>query len=76
MIADRNLGGGEDGFVVLNRLEERLGGTLPSLIFTGEYNVNDQQRANDAGRRVLHKPVRAEALLAALRFELSRLAQL
>ena len=76
VIADRNLGGGEDGFVVLNRLEERLGGTLPSLIFTGEYNVNDQQRANDAGRRVLHKPVRAEALLAALRFELSRSAQL
>ena len=72
VIADRNLGNGDDGFVVLNRLETQLGGGLPSIIFTGDYDVNDQARANSAGRRVLHKPVWDDVLLNALLFEVSR----
>jgi two-component system, sensor histidine kinase len=72
VIADRNLGNGDDGFVVLNRLETQLGGGLPSIILTGDYDVNDQALANSAGRRVLHKPVWDDALLNALVFEISR----
>jgi len=48
----------------------------PSLVLTGEYDVSEQQLANDAGRRVLHKPIWDDALLAALRFELSRSTQM
>jgi DNA-binding response OmpR family regulator len=72
VIADRNLGRGGDGFVVLSSLEKQLGGALPSLILTGEYDLRGQQQSNSAGRRILHKPVRGDALLAALCFELSR----
>ena len=75
VIADRNLGRGGDGFVVLSDLEKQLGGALPSLVLTGEYDLHGQQQANDAGRRILHKPVRGDALLAALCFELSRSGQ-
>jgi DNA-binding response OmpR family regulator len=75
VIADRNLGRGGDGFVVLSDLEKQLGGALPSLILTGEYDLRGQQQANSAGRRILHKPVWGDALLAALCFELSRSGQ-
>jgi two-component system, sensor histidine kinase len=75
VITDRNLGGIADGFTVLAQLETYWGGPLPSLILTGDYNVSDQEQANRTGRRVLHKPVWAETLLAALRFEMSRSAQ-
>ena len=75
VIADRNLGGTVDGFTVLKQLETHWGGTLPSLIITGDYNVSDQEQANSTGRRVLQKPVWADTLLAALRFEISRSAQ-
>jgi two-component system, sensor histidine kinase len=74
VIADRHLGDGRDGFVALNRLEEKLG-ALPSLILTGDSDEGDQQRANNAGRRVLRKPVWPEALEAALCFELGRSAE-
>jgi DNA-binding response OmpR family regulator len=76
VIADRNLGSGGDGFVVLNVLEAQLGGTLPSVILTGDYDVNDQRQVNNSGRCVLHKPVWPDALLAALCFELNHSAQL
>ena len=75
VIADRNLGRGGDGFVVLSELEKQLGGALPSLILTGQYDLTSQQQANRAGRRVLHKPVWGDTLLAALCFELSRSGQ-
>jgi two-component system, sensor histidine kinase len=70
VIADRNLGKSVDGFTVLNQLEAHWGGTLPSLILTGDYDVNDLERANSAGRRILHKPVWADSLLKALCFEI------
>jgi PAS domain S-box-containing protein len=76
VIADRNLGTAVDGFMTLNQLEAVLGGTLPSLILTGDHAAGDQDRANSAGRRVLHKPVWDHTLLAALRFELSRSGQM
>jgi two-component system, sensor histidine kinase len=71
VVADRNLGNAIDGFEVLTQLESQLGGALPALILTGDYDVSDQTRANSAGRRVLHKPVGPDALLAALRSELA-----
>ena len=74
VIADRHLGDGRDGFVALNRLEEKLG-ALPSLILTGDSDEGVQQHANNAGRRVLRKPVWPEALEAALCFELGRSAE-
>ncbi len=70
MIADRNLGMSIDGFTTLNQLEAHWGGALPSLILTGDYDANDLERANSAGRRILHKPVWAESLLQALHFEI------
>ena len=75
VIADCNLGTDVDGFMTLNQLEAFFGGTLPSLILTGDYAVSDQDRVDRAGRRVLHKPVWDHTLLAALRFELSRSGQ-
>jgi DNA-binding response OmpR family regulator len=73
MIADRDLGAGGDGFVALGRLETVLGVSLPALVLTGDYDVRDLERVNQAGRRVLHKPVWPAVLHAVLRFELSRL---
>jgi len=75
MIADRDLGAGGDGFVALRRLETVLGVSLPALVLTGDYDVRDLERVNQAGRRVLHKPVWPAVLHAVLRFELSRLAE-
>jgi len=75
VIADRDLGEGGDGFAALNRLETTLGGPLPSLVLTGDYDVRDLERVNAAGRRVLHKPVWPAVLHAVLRFELSRLVE-
>jgi CheY-like chemotaxis protein/nitrogen-specific signal transduction histidine kinase len=72
VIADRHLAEGRDGFEALNRLEAELGGTLPALVLTGDYDVHDQDRANLAGRRVLHKPISGNTLHAAVSFELSR----
>lgn len=76
VITDRNLGLTADGFSVLTQLEAYWGGTLPSLILTGEYNVSDQERINSSGRRVLHKPVWPDTLLAALQFEISHSTQM
>ena len=73
VIADRDLGEGGDGFAALSRLEATLGGSLPSLVLTGDYDVRDLERVNEAGRRVLHKPVWPSVLHAVLRFELSQL---
>jgi two-component system, sensor histidine kinase len=75
VIADRDLGEGGDGFAALSRLEAMLGGSLPSLVLTGDYDVRDLERVNEAGRRILHKPVWPAVLHAVLRFELSRLAE-
>jgi PAS domain S-box-containing protein len=72
VITDRNLGPTADGFTALTQLETHWGGALPSLILTGEYKVGDQEQANRTGRRVLHKPVWADTLLAALQFEIGR----
>jgi hypothetical protein len=44
----------------------------PTVKQKRNYNVSDQEQANSTGRRVLHKPVWADTLLAALRFEISR----
>jgi PAS domain S-box-containing protein len=63
VIADRDLGPAGDGFAVLSRLEAQLGGRLPSLVL---------EKMNDAGRRVLHKPVWPAVLHAVLKFELTR----
>jgi len=76
VITDRNLGGTADGFAVLKQLEAYWGETRPSLILTGDYNVSDQELANCTGRHVLHKPVWADTLLAALLFEISRSAEM
>jgi CheY-like chemotaxis protein len=76
VIADRKLARGSDGFAVLDNLEAHLGGMLPSLILTGEYDIHGRQQANIGRRRVLRKPVWDDALLSALRFELSRSAQM
>jgi CheY-like chemotaxis protein/anti-sigma regulatory factor (Ser/Thr protein kinase) len=73
VIADRDLGQGGDGFAALSRLEATLGVSLPALVLTGDYDVRDPERVNEAGRRVLHKPVWPAVLHAVLRFELSRL---
>ena len=73
VIADRDLGEGGDGFAALSRLEATLGRSLPSLVLTGDYDVRDLERVNEAGRRVLHKPVWPSVLHAVLRFELSQL---
>ena len=50
----------------------RLSLERPSIILTGDYDMNDQARANSSGRRVLHKPVWDDVLLSALLFEVSR----
>jgi DNA-binding response OmpR family regulator len=75
VIADRDLGEGGDGFAALSRLELTLGVSLPALVLTGDYDVRELERVNEAGRRVLHKPVWPTVLHAVLRFELSRLAE-
>jgi len=72
VIADRHLPGPRDGFAVLDQLERALGGALPSVVLTGDYDLGDLERVNIAGRRVLHKPVWPAVLHAVLRFELNR----
>lgn len=72
VIADRHLPGPRDGFAVLDRLERVLGGSIPSVVLTGDYDLGDLERVNTTGRRVLHKPVWPTVLHAVLCFELSR----
>jgi two-component system, sensor histidine kinase len=72
VIADGHLGAGRDGFSALNRLEKELGGSLPSLVLTGDDDFDVKRRADAEGRRLLHKPVWPDGLEAALCFELSR----
>ncbi|MBN9000114.1 MAG: response regulator, partial [Rhizobiales bacterium] len=69
-IIDRHLEGGEDGFALAARLEAAVGGALPVLILTGDYDIGNLALANRDRRRILQKPAMPAVLHAVLLAEL------
>jgi two-component system, sensor histidine kinase len=72
VIADWHLADNGDGFDALDRLEAHVGGKLPSLVLTGDYDFAALEQANKARRTVIHKPVLPKVLHAVMQAELAR----
>lgn len=64
VVADLRLAGGDDGCHTTQRLREVLGGHLPAVLVTGEAGSARAASAEQAGFRVLRKPVRPVQLRA------------
>lgn len=66
VICDLRLAGGANGLALALKLRSQGGGTVPTLLITGETAPGPLQRVREAGLPVLFKPVAAQALLEAL----------
>lgn len=66
IISDYRLGGEHDGVIAVETLSAELGYELPALIISGEASEPVLQRVAESGLLLLHKPVPAETLRAAL----------
>jgi signal transduction histidine kinase/ActR/RegA family two-component response regulator len=69
VLADLRLRGGEDGITVIRALRALHPG-LPALLVSGDTAPQQMRAAQDAGVRLLHKPVQVELLTRAIRDEL------
>ena len=65
VLADLRLRGDESGIAAIHRLR-RAQGHLPALLISGDTAPERLQEAHAAGIPLLHKPVTADALLAAI----------
>lgn len=74
VIADWHIEGGFDGFQALDLLDQAFGRELPSVVLTGDYDLEALAAANRAGRRVLHKPILPHVLNAVMYGELTKSA--
>jgi signal transduction histidine kinase/CheY-like chemotaxis protein len=66
VIADHRLRAGETGIYAIDRLRAAYGQTLPALLVTGDIGAEMHQAAASRQLLLLHKPVRAVRLRAAL----------
>lgn len=67
LMVDLRLGSAAgDGLDLVRALHRRHGDAVPALIVTGDTSVEELERLRSAGFPVLHKPVRANRLRAAL----------
>ena len=66
ILCDYRLRQGHDGLSAIQQLRTHIGQTVPAIIVTGDIAAVDLRRVADAGLPLLHKPVGAERLLAAI----------
>ncbi|MBS0506705.1 MAG: response regulator [Proteobacteria bacterium] len=66
ILCDYRLGQGHDGLGAVQRIRAHIGQAVPAIIITGDIGATDLRRVADAGLPLLHKPVGAERLLAAM----------
>lgn len=66
ILCDYRLRRGQDGLAAVRQLRACLGLAVPAIIITGDIAAVDLQRVAEAGLLLLHKPVGAERLLAAI----------
>ncbi len=71
ILCDWRLAGGESGPAVIAALRDVAGDDLPAILITGDTAPDRLQEAGRLGLPVLHKPVSAEALHAAMAGALS-----
>ncbi len=66
ILADYRLGDEVTGREAVACLRARLGANLPAIVITGDTSPSRLREAADRGWRLLHKPVKAEALRDAI----------
>ena len=71
ILCDYRLRGHQNGLDAVRLLRERMGEPVPAIIITGDIGAPDLRRVADADLPLLHKPVSADRLLAAIENALS-----
>ena len=66
LLTDYRLQGGVTGRDVINAMRERWGASLRCVIVTGDTAPDRLRDAHNSGAHLLHKPLSANQLLAAL----------
>ena len=66
ILSDYRLRQHRDGLVAVEQIRARIGQAVPAIIVTGDIAAADLRRVTDAGLPLLHKPVGADRLLAAI----------
>ena len=66
ILCDYRLRQRHNGLAAVRRIRARIGQTVPAIIITGDIGAADLRRVADAGLPLLHKPVGADRLLAAI----------
>ena len=66
VLCDYRLRQGHDGLAAIQQLRAHIGQAVPAVIITGDIAAADLRRVADAGLPLLHKPVGADRLLAAI----------
>jgi two-component system CheB/CheR fusion protein len=66
VMSDLRLRGGESGIAAVARVRETIGEPIPALLVTGDTAPERVAEATASGFTLLHKPLRPEALVAAL----------
>jgi len=66
ILCDYRLRERPDGLAAVRRIRARIGRPVPAIIITGDIGAADLRRVADAGLPLLHKPVGADRLLAAI----------
>jgi two-component system CheB/CheR fusion protein len=63
VLAGYNLGGAMTGVEIVRQIASRIGRPVPAVIMTGDLSATTSCAVADAGMKLLHKPVRLDALL-------------
>ncbi len=67
VVCDYRLGASYTGFDAIAQLRHEFGDEMPAILVTGDLAPLIQQRADQLGIRVLHKPIDRSQLLTVLR---------
>ena len=66
ILCDYRLRQRQDGLAAVQQIRAHIGQPVPAIIITGDTGAADLRRVTDAGLPLLHKPVGADRLLAAV----------
>ena len=66
IISDFGLGGDQNGINAIASIRDHCGASLPALLFTGDISKEAYHAAQTAGLPMVYKPVKPEALRAAI----------
>lgn len=70
ILCDYRLGQHQDGLSAVSQIRAHIGQAVPAIIITGDIAAADLRRVAGAGLPMLHKPVGADRLLAAIEMAL------